>query len=86
MIKWLKKKILKWLGLDYEICMGMDVGYKSNSAIIIIKWQKDGSIKVIADHEIESRGYQELMYKAREIARKYRCKNIVVDKPRGFPY
>lgn len=85
-MKWLKKKILKWLGLDYEIYIGADVCYRSQSSIIIIKQKQSGSIEVIGDQKLKSRDYQRLLREIWDIAKKYKCKNIIVDRPRGFPY
>lgn len=85
-MKWLKKKTLKWLGLDYEVYIGVDIGMKSTSYIIIMKQNQDGTIDVIGDQNIKNRNYQMLLHEVWDIAKKYRHRkvNIIFDGPRIF--
>ncbi|MDD5458872.1 MAG: hypothetical protein PHF37_05740 [Phycisphaerae bacterium] len=48
-MNWLRQKIRKWLGLG-EMFMGVDVGMKDNSCIIICSRLGGGRIKIIDVH------------------------------------
>ena len=84
--QWIRNKILHWLGLDYEIYMGVDFHYKAPSNVILIKRYWTGVIEVIGEDNIKTRNqdYLSLLYAVRKLAQKYRVKerNIITDIPR----
>lgn len=81
-MNWLKKKILKWLGLDYELYVGVDLGVRSPSKIIIVKVHDNGIFEVVGDQTLKSKTYQSLLYEIRTVVQKYRRKcHVVIDKP-----
>ena len=82
-MKWLKKKTLKWLGLDCKIYIGVDWHIAEYTAAIIIKVKNDGTMEVIGDHRIPG-NYREVLRDVQALSGKYRTREIIHDFPRGF--
>ena len=86
---WLKTKIRAWLGItDPPVFMGVDLGYKDYSAIVVIKRLPGGDRAIVEIHNFPpSRHWEEIQDTVRSLAMHYGVhpKNIYEDRPMGWP-
>ena len=81
-MKWLKNKILKWLGIEKsDIIIGADFGIR-NCEVIICALHSDGSIKVLSEYNRPGYSWREFDREIRELAKRYKAKWVVKDGSR----
>ncbi len=85
MMNWIKKKILKWLGLDYQTYIGVDWHIMESTTAIIIRMNNDGTMEVVGDHRIRCDNYKEVLENIGRLCSKYNKSRVVHDFPMGFP-
>ena len=77
-----KQKIRHWLGLG-EMFIGVDVGYKSDTTIIIVSRLHGGHIKIIDIHPTDFKDLHSLI---KELQMRYGISNrgVICDWPQGL--
>ena len=78
-MEWIKNKIRKWLGLS-EMFMGVDLGYRDESCIIICSRLKGGQVRII---DTRFGNYTEMEKKVKILQAQYSIadNNVTIDKP-----
>lgn len=79
MIKWLKNKIRRWLGLG-EMFIGVDVGIKDESCVVVVSRLRDGQVRIM---DVRFGTIEELKRFVKTTQSRYGISNrgVIVDAP-----
>lgn len=82
-IQKLKNRVRRWLGLS-DMFMGVDVGIKDESCIVIVSRLKGGQVRII---DCRLGNYVEIQRLVKELQARYGIynRNVIVDRPLGYP-
>ena len=87
-MKWLKRKILNWLGIyDPNTYMAVDIGYHDQTAVVIAKKSLDGRTDLVEIINFPPGvRFQEIKNKLRGLRNEYGIsrKNVIKEGPPGF--